>query len=123
MQQAETADTYTTRDVFMDNLKGLLIVSVVFVHMYDMTCAKNSWTHLMRLAILTVQMPLFMFISGYFGKNTKKRQKEAVESYLIPFFVFNISLSGTGRERISPTASSVRSICTGICSHSFCTAC
>lgn len=89
MQQADTAETHTTRDIFMDNLKGLLIVSVVFVHMYDMTCAKNSWTHLMRLAILTVQMPLFMFISGYFGKNTKKRQKEAVESYLIPFFVFN----------------------------------
>lgn len=89
MQQTETVDTHTTRDIFLDNVKGLLIVSVVFVHMYDMACAKNSWTHLMRLAILTVQMPLFMFISGYFGKNTKKRQKEAIESYLIPFFVFN----------------------------------
>lgn len=89
MQQTENSDTQTKRDIFMDNLKGLLIVSVVFVHMYDMTCAKNSWTHLMRLAILTVQMPLFMFVSGYFGKNTKKRQREAIESYLIPFFVFN----------------------------------
>lgn len=90
MQPMEAAaEKKANRDVFMDNLKGLLIVSVVFVHMYDMTCAKTGWTHLMRLAILTVQMPLFMFISGYFGKNITKRREEAIRLYLIPFFVFN----------------------------------
>lgn len=88
-QRGIAAQKNSRRDIFMDNLKGLLIVSVVFVHMYDMTCAKTGWTHLMRLAILTVQMPLFMFISGYFGKNISKRREEAVRLYLIPFFVFN----------------------------------
>ena len=90
MQQREAAaEQKSGRDIFLDNVKGLLIVSVVFVHMYDMTCAKTGWTHLLRLAILTVQMPLFMFLSGYFGKNISKRREEAVRLYLIPFFVFN----------------------------------
>lgn len=89
MHSEGAEEKQTTRDSFMDNVKGILIISVVFVHIYDMTCAASDWTHLLRLAILTVQMPLFMFVSGYFGKNITKRREEAIRLYLIPFFVFN----------------------------------
>ncbi|MDO5784631.1 MAG: acyltransferase family protein [Eubacteriales bacterium] len=77
------------RDAALDNLKGLLIISVVFVHLYDMLGQKTPLLYTLRLVILAVQMPLFLFLSGYFGKNAEKRRRTALEEYLIPFFVCN----------------------------------
>lgn len=77
------------RDDYLDNVKGILMVSVVYVHMYDMMCLKTGWMYGLRLGILAVQMPLFMFLSGYFGKKDEKRREEALREFLLPFLVFN----------------------------------
>lgn len=77
------------RDAALDNLKGLLIISVVFVHLYDMLGQKTPLLYTLRIVILAVQMPLFLFLSGYFGKNAEKRRRTALREYLIPFFVCN----------------------------------
>lgn len=77
------------RDAALDNLKGLLILSVVYVHMYDMLGQKTPLLYTIRLVVLSVQMPLFLFLSGYFGKNVQKRRQTAFVDYLTPFLLFN----------------------------------
>ncbi|MDO4173120.1 MAG: acyltransferase family protein [Eubacteriales bacterium] len=77
------------RDAALDNLKGLLIISVVYVHFYDMLGQKTALLFTIRTLVLTVQMPLFVFLCGYFGKNAEKRRRTAWEDYLIPFLIFN----------------------------------
>lgn len=77
------------RDATLDNLKGLLIISVVYVHLYDMLGQRTPLLYAIRLTILAVQMPLFLFLSGYFGKHVEKRRSAALSDYLIPFLVFN----------------------------------
>lgn len=77
------------RDAALDNLKGLLIISVVFVHLYDMLGQKTPLLYTLRLVILAVQMPLFLFLSGYFGKNAEKRRRTALQEYLLPFLICN----------------------------------
>lgn len=83
-----TAET-NRRDAALDNLKGLLIISVVYVHMYDMLGQKTPLLYTIRLVILSVQMPLFLFLCGYFGKHAEKRRRAALAEYLIPFLLFN----------------------------------
>ena len=78
-----------TRDAALDNLKGLLIISVVYVHMYDRLGQKTPLLYTIRLVVLSVQMPLFLFLSGYFGKHAEKRRRAALGEYLVPFLLFN----------------------------------
>lgn len=77
------------RDAALDNLKGLLIISVVYVHFYDLLGQKTALLFTIRTLALAVQMPLFMFLSGYFGKHAEKRRRAAWAEYLIPFLIFN----------------------------------
>lgn len=79
----------SSRDATLDNLKGLLIISVVYVHLYDMLGQKTTLLYAMRLTILAVQMPLFLFLSGYFGKHAERRRSAALSDYLTPFLIFN----------------------------------
>ena len=65
------------------------MISVVYVHTYDMLGVETPWLYALRLMILAVQMPLFLFLCGYFGKNLEKRRNTALTEYLIPFLVCN----------------------------------
>ena len=62
---------------------------MVYVHAYDMLGHRTPLLYALRVIILAVQMPLFLFLCGYFGKNTEKRRSTAIAEYLIPFWVFN----------------------------------
>lgn len=77
------------RDIGLDNLKGILIISVVYVHLYDMLGQKTPLSYTLRLIILSVQMPLFLFLCGYFGKHVERRRDTALQEYLLPFLIFN----------------------------------
>ena len=77
------------RDAALDNLKGLLIISVVYVHLYDMLGQKTPLLFTIRTIVLAVQMPLFLFLCGYFGKHAEKRRDAAWAEYLLPFLLFN----------------------------------
>lgn len=87
--QPEGLCVRTERDTALDNLKGILIISVVYVHMYDLLGQKTPLMYTLRLVIMTVQMPLFLFLCGYFGKNVQRRRSAALRDYLLPFLVFN----------------------------------
>ena len=65
------------------------MISVVYVHTYDMLGHRTPLLYALRIVILAVQMPLFLFLCGYFGKHTEKRRSTAIAEYLIPFWVFN----------------------------------
>lgn len=92
----------TQRDAALDNLKGLLIISVVYVHFYDLLGQKTALLFTIRTLLLTVQMPLFVFLSGYFGKHVEKRRRTAWTDYLIPFLLFNLLyyMARSGQEEI-----------------------
>lgn len=77
------------RDIGLDNLKGILIISVVYVHLYDMLGQKTPLSYTLRLILLAVQMPLFLFLCGYFGKHVERRRDTALQEYLLPFLIFN----------------------------------
>lgn len=84
-----SSSLHPQRNATLDNLKGLLIISVVYVHLYDMLGQKTPLLYVIRLTVLAVQMPLFLFLSGFFGKHTEKRRAAALSDYLIPFLIFN----------------------------------
>jgi len=63
------------RDYLFDNIKGLLILLVVFGHMIESFAFKKSTSiNVMYYAIYTFHMPIFIFISGYFSKKIIKEE-------------------------------------------------
>lgn len=80
---------------YWNNVKGVLIMLVVLGHVIQVFFEKEgSETHYILQGILCFiyyfHMPLFVFISGYFSKNVKKRRNKAFEDLLIPYFLAQI---------------------------------
>lgn len=76
------------RDYAFDFLKGFLIVLVVFGHSLEMISLSGVY-EIIRVQIYAFHMPLFVFISGYFSKNTDKTVSKAFVNLLIPYFILN----------------------------------
>lgn len=58
-----------SRNPFFDNIKILLMLSVILCHVLPIDL--NNRTNLtVELLLLSINMPLFIFISGYFTKIT-----------------------------------------------------
>ena len=75
------------RNYRMDNLKCLLIFSVVFGHMLELFMGKNDSLKVIYLVIYSFHMPLFAFISGVFARFSP----EKIRNHLIyPYVVFQI---------------------------------
>ena len=78
------------RDYVFDNIKGLLIILVVFGHLLagDGNANMNLYgiTHYL---IYAVHMPMFIFISGYFSKSDYSLKK-FIKGILIPYISFDI---------------------------------
>ena len=72
------------RNYQMDNLKCLLIFSVVFGHMLELFMGKNSPERVIYLVIYSFHMPLFAFVSGVFARyNPSKIKNNMIYPYLI----------------------------------------
>lgn len=87
--QGNAAARENGRDAMFDNLKGILMVLVVYAHVYDNLGVQYGWLNWLRVGLLMVLMPLFLFISGYFGKKLEKRRAGTLEGCLLPFLIFN----------------------------------
>lgn len=58
-----------------DNLKALLILCVVIGHMIEPDAENSEVCRALFVFVYTFHMPLFLFISGYFHKNTNIKNK------------------------------------------------
>jgi fucose 4-O-acetylase-like acetyltransferase len=83
-----SAGTQKQRSYMFDNLKALLIFLVVLGHMFSLM--HNDVTISLYRCIYSFHMPLFIFVSGYFSKNLDKSYRNAFESCLLPYIVFQI---------------------------------
>ncbi|SEM26221.1 Fucose 4-O-acetylase [Butyrivibrio sp. ob235] len=73
------------RDYYYDNMKLLLIFLVVWGHMLPI-CG-SLFGNALALTIYTFHMPLFVFVTGYFSRNTAKNKKRALDILKIYFVV------------------------------------
>ncbi len=92
-----TKNANTERDYRFDNLKGLLIILVVFAHSMEVTArggvSANTVVSTVYSMIYFVHMPAFIFISGYFSKSFRSRDtwaKKTIQSSLLPFLIANL---------------------------------
>ena len=77
------------RIYYFDNLKFLLIFLVVFGHFVDLIISKTDIARSTFIFIYLFHMPLFVFISGFFSKNSVKRKDK---SKIIVFLLLYIIL-------------------------------
>lgn len=81
----------TVREQKWDNLKFILIFLVVLGHIADIYAEISPVTGYIRFFIYTFHMPLFIFVSGLFCKNTvNKRKYNKIFSYLVLYLVIKI---------------------------------
>lgn len=74
---------------FWDNIKGILIVLVVFGHfLYEFR--SNLTLELVTKVIYLFHMPAFVFLSGYFSKSENARKNEKLFRFLFYYTVGNI---------------------------------
>ena len=77
------------RSAYWDNIKGILILFVVFAHtLYQL---QNQFSAVDQTVdyIYMFHMPAFVFVSGYFGKGEKACSFESLIKLLFLYFVFN----------------------------------
>ena len=82
-----------------DNLKFVLILSVVVGHFIDIKSSQSNYYKSIFVYIYTFHMPLFLFLSGLFHKNENILQKTLTFICIgfmlkITFFLFGIFLYG-----------------------------
>ncbi len=81
------------RSILMDNVKGILIISVVLGHLlaYDNVNVGSvfSFIHYM---IYAVHMPMFIMISGLFSKGEYNNRK-FISGCLVPYVTFDLLLT------------------------------
>lgn len=77
------------RSFYYDNLKALLILLVVVDHFNALSDCQFNFSYFVDSFIVSFHMPLFIFISGLFHKNSDLINRLA--RLLICFLIFNIS--------------------------------
>lgn len=81
--------TNKERSAYWDNIKGFLILLVVFAHVIYKLQNLASGINLGVDLIYMFHMPAFVFVSGYFGKSEKSRSFESIVKLAFLFFIFN----------------------------------
>lgn len=76
------------RSLKWDNIKFILIFLVVLGHITDIYAEVSPLSAYIRLFIYSFHMPLFMFISGLFGKKNIKEKRYGKISYYLVLYVF-----------------------------------
>lgn len=77
------------RDAQIDNIKGILIILVIFGHSLELLRLESLVGNYIYNFIYTFHMPVFIFISGYLSKNIQKGRDNAFRQLFIPFLIFN----------------------------------
>lgn len=77
------------RDYLFDNVKALLVFSVVIAHFYRVGTdfQLSSFGGAVYFLSFSYIMQGFLFVSGYFAKNVEKCRETAVKSLLYPYLI------------------------------------
>lgn len=95
------------RDLFLDKIKGVAIILVVWGHCLQFCADYNFWNNRLFELIYTFHMPLFMAISGYlyyFSLNRgcfKDLVISRIKQLLIPLLIWNLVFLILFRRNIS----------------------
>ncbi len=85
MERGLTKKAAGARDYRMDNIKCILIFSVVFGHMLELYMGNDPADRLLYLVIYSFHMPLFAFVTGIFARYDPAR----IRNHMIyPYLVF-----------------------------------
>ena len=80
--------TATGRETLMDNLKLILTFLVILGHVIEYF-GRAGILNALYAVIYAFHMPLFVFVSGYFSKDTERAYRGAFKSCLLPYLLFN----------------------------------
>ncbi len=81
-----------TRVIFWDNIKGLLILLVVFAHCL-WGLQNQHWNNVIVDSIYYFHMPAFVFVSGYFSKSERSRSIESLLRLSVLYLIMHLSFS------------------------------
>ena len=81
------------RSYYWDNIKGILMFLTVFAHVLFQLQGRTEGINTVVDVIYTFHMPVFVFVSGFFGKSEKSRSFVSIMKLLFMYFIFN---SGMG---------------------------
>lgn len=76
------------REAYWDNVRFFLILLVVIGHFVDCNTNKSDLCKATYLFIYIFHMPLFIFISGFFSKNTMQEKKKVFKKAIYYFTLF-----------------------------------
>jgi fucose 4-O-acetylase-like acetyltransferase len=97
-----------SRNYLFDNVRAFLIFLVVFGHMITEQLGNTVLINALYYYIYIFHMPAFIFISGYFSKNTDKSRDNAISSYFIPYVMLNTGLWILGKFDLMDTSGPFR---------------
>lgn len=80
--------TLSERNYYYDNIKGFLIILVVFGHCFFYS-QENPVINAISDFIYMFHMPAFVFVSGYFGKSENARSSKSIIKLIFMYVVFN----------------------------------
>jgi fucose 4-O-acetylase-like acetyltransferase len=80
----------TNRDAYFDNVKLMLIITVVVGHIIEPLIGTSHSLKSLYLFIYFFHMPVFVFVSGYFSKNISSgdHANKVISKLVIPYFIF-----------------------------------
>ncbi len=76
------------RSAFWDNIKGILIFLTVFAHVLYQHQYNNVINSICDY-IYMFHMPVFVFVSGYFGKSERSCSMRSIAKLAMLYFIFN----------------------------------
>lgn len=96
------------RDIRFDNLRGILVFSVVFGHLIEAGLAQGGLLRNVYILIYLVHMPLFAALSGYFSAGSTNFPR-LFKTVILPFLVaelayraFHFGLTGKIHSFVEP---------------------
>ncbi len=78
-----------TRSLYWDNIKGFLMLLVVFAHILFNFQEGSTAIDSIVDCIYMFHMPAFVFVSGYFGKSERSCRFESIIRLVFLYFIFN----------------------------------
>ncbi len=85
-----------TRNYLFDNLKAVMIAVVVCTHYLHATkgFTQASLSGATYLWMISCDMIIFIFASGYFSKNVEKSRKRSFKTFLYPYILLSVVMFG-----------------------------